>query len=276
MTSTIGRLRGASRINLAALAVAALALFVALGGTSYAAGLLIGTKQIKPNAVTSGKIKNNRVSSADLKDNGVKSADLADGGIQMTDLSDPLQAKVNEVGGGGLIDTGQLANGAVTNPKLGTNSVSSSKVAANSLSSGDLGASSVGGSEIAAGSVATSEIATNGVAGAEIVTNGVQGDEIENGSLDAADVGQLSGSVGASFPVIPNGSCGFVIIDPTPGPSSIADKASVVTPGEGFGGNVSFHAEAESGSLRLKACNSSGAPVDPDGAGTNYNYIVFG
>ena len=50
----------ASRLNLAALAVAALALFVALGGTSYAAGLLIGTKQIKNNAVTPTKIKNNR------------------------------------------------------------------------------------------------------------------------------------------------------------------------------------------------------------------------
>ncbi len=274
MTS-IDRLRGASRTNLAALAVAALALFIALGGTSHAAGLLIGTKRIKDNAVNSKKIKDNRVTSADLKNNGVQSADLADGGIQMTDLSGPLQAKINEVAGG-LIDTGQLANGAVTNPKLASNSVSSSKVAANSLSSGDLGASSVGGSEIAAGSVAASEIATNGVAGAEIVNNGVQGDEIENGSLDAADVGQLSGSKNASFPVIPNGSCGFAIIDPTPGPGSIADKASVVTPGEGFGGNVSFHAEAEGGSLRLKACNSSGAPVDPDGPGTNYNYIVFG
>jgi hypothetical protein len=62
MTSSIDRRRGASRINLAALAVAALALFVALGGTSYAAGLLIGTKQIKNNAVTSKKIKDNRVS----------------------------------------------------------------------------------------------------------------------------------------------------------------------------------------------------------------------
>jgi hypothetical protein len=276
MTGRIDRLRQASPLSLAALVAASLALFVALGGTSYAAGLLIGTKQIKPNAVTSGKIKNNRVSSADLKDNGVQSADLANGGIQMTDLSDPLQAKVNDVGGGGLIDTGQLANGAVTNPKLGTNSVSSSKVAANSLSSGDLGASSVGGSEIAANGVGASEIATGAVAGAEVAGNAVQGDEIENGSLSAADVGQHSGSAGRNFGAIPAGTCGFVFIDPAPGPGSIDDRVAVVTPGAGFTGNVSFHAEAEGSQLRLKACNPSGAAVDPDGAGTNYNYIVFG
>ena len=64
MTSCIDRISRASRLNLAALAVAGLALFVALGGTSYAAGLLIGTKQIKDNAVNSKKIKDNRVASS--------------------------------------------------------------------------------------------------------------------------------------------------------------------------------------------------------------------
>ena len=285
MTSSIDRLRGASRTNLAALAVAALALFIALGGTSHAAGLLIGTKRIKDNAVNSKKIKDNRVTSADLKNNGVQSADLADGGIQLADLSGPLQAKVNQVVNG-LIDTGQLANGAVTNPKLASNSVTSSKVAANSLNSGDLGSSSVGSSEIAAGGVGSSEIAGNGVgsseiatgavAGAEVAGNAIQGDEIENGSLTAADVGQHSGSIGRNFPAVPAGACEFVFIDPVPGPGSLDNRVAVVTPGPGFGGNVSFHAEAEGPQLRLKACNSSGGAIDPDGAGTNYNYVVFG
>jgi hypothetical protein len=275
MTSSIDRIRSASRLNLAALAIAALALFTVLGGTSYAAGLLIGTKQIKNNAVTSAKIKNNRVGSADLKDNGVQSVDLADGGIQLADLSGPLQAKVNQVVGG-LIDTGQLANGAVTNPKLASNAVTSSKVAANSLTSGDLGSGSVGSSEIAANGVGSSEIVSSAVAGGEIANNAVQGDEVENGSLAAADVGQFSGSKNANFPVVAPGACGFVIIDPTPGAQSIQNRASIVTPGAGFSGNVSFHAEAEGSTLRLKACNVTGGPIDPDGAGTNYNYVVFG
>ena len=263
MTSCIDRLSRAPRLNLAALALAALALFVALGGTSYAAGILIGTEQIEPNAVTSGKIRNNHVSSADLRNNGVRSADVADASIAMNDLTGRLQAMVTQ-GVSGMIDTGGLANGSVTNPKLGTSSVSSSKVAPNTLTSGDLHTSSVG----------RSEIATGAAAGAEVAGNAIQGDEIDNGSLNAADVGEVSGSADRNFPPIAPGSCEIVWIDP-PGPQSFHNSAVVVTPSVGFGGNVSLHVEG-GGSLRLKACNPSGAPIDPDGTGTNYNYIAFG
>lgn len=51
--------------------VSCLALFVALGGASYAATQLpknsIGTKQLKKNAVTSAKVKNNSLQAADFK-----------------------------------------------------------------------------------------------------------------------------------------------------------------------------------------------------------------
>lgn len=54
-----------------ALAVALLALFVALGGTGYAAFKLpknsVGTKQIKNNAVTGAKVKNGSLTGADIK-----------------------------------------------------------------------------------------------------------------------------------------------------------------------------------------------------------------
>jgi hypothetical protein len=53
-----------------ALAVALLALFVALGGTGYAAFKLpknsVGTKQIKTNAVTGAKVKNGSLTGADI------------------------------------------------------------------------------------------------------------------------------------------------------------------------------------------------------------------
>ena len=182
--------------------------------------------------------------SADLKNSGVQSADLADGGIQLGDLSAPLQAKVNQVVEG-LINTGQLANGAVTNPKLASNSVSSSKVAANSLGSGDLAGSSVGSSEIAA----------NGVGSSELAANTVDSDEIVNGSLNAADVGQFSGSVGRNFGAIPSGDMRVRVHRSHPRPGNIGNRVAVVTPGPGFSGNVSFHAEAEGPQLRLKACN---------------------
>ena len=52
-------------------AIALLALFVALGGTTFAAANAlprnsVGTKQLKKNAVTSVKIKNNNVTGADV------------------------------------------------------------------------------------------------------------------------------------------------------------------------------------------------------------------
>ncbi len=51
-------------------AVATLALFVALGGTSYAALALpnnsVGTKQLKNNAVTSAKVKDHSLKAADM------------------------------------------------------------------------------------------------------------------------------------------------------------------------------------------------------------------
>jgi hypothetical protein len=50
--------------------IALLALFIALGGTTYAATALpknsVGTKQLRKNAVTSAKVKNNALTGADI------------------------------------------------------------------------------------------------------------------------------------------------------------------------------------------------------------------
>lgn len=62
--------------------VACLALFIALGGVSYAAVKLpknsVGTKQIKKNAVTESKIKKNAVTGAKIKSKTVRGSDLGD------------------------------------------------------------------------------------------------------------------------------------------------------------------------------------------------------
>jgi hypothetical protein len=58
-----------------ALVIALIALFVALGGTSYAAITLpknsVGNKQLKKNAVTSAKIKNKAVTAAKINTSGL-------------------------------------------------------------------------------------------------------------------------------------------------------------------------------------------------------------
>ena len=63
-----------------AMIVACVALFVAMGGTSYAAATLaansVGTKQLKKNAVTNAKIKNAAVTGAKVKDGSLTGADV--------------------------------------------------------------------------------------------------------------------------------------------------------------------------------------------------------
>ena len=72
--------------------VAYLALFVALGGSAYAASHLgrnsVGTKQLKKNAVTAKKIKKNAVTGAKVKDRSLTGSDLADGTITGTKVAD--------------------------------------------------------------------------------------------------------------------------------------------------------------------------------------------
>ena len=65
-----GRMRRWLRAPSPSMIVALIALFVALGGTSYAAVILpadsVGTKQIKNGSVNGAKIKNSSVTGADI------------------------------------------------------------------------------------------------------------------------------------------------------------------------------------------------------------------
>jgi hypothetical protein len=85
---------------------ATLALFVALGGTGYAA-TTIGTSQIANNAITTPKIKNAAVTTAKLKNTAVTGAKIAS----------------NAVG------TAKIANAAVTTPKIAAGAVTASQLA---------------------------------------------------------------------------------------------------------------------------------------------------
>ena len=105
--------------------ISMIALFVALGGASYAAVTLpknsVGAKQIKKravrnkhinrNAVSASKIQGNSISSPKIADGSVFSADLADNSIGANDLAD------NAVGSGELADnavgSGEIADGSV-------------------------------------------------------------------------------------------------------------------------------------------------------------------
>jgi hypothetical protein len=68
-----------------ALVISLIALFVALGGTGYAALSLpknsVGTKQLKKNAVTGSKIKKNAVTGSKVKNHSLTGADIKLGAL---------------------------------------------------------------------------------------------------------------------------------------------------------------------------------------------------
>jgi hypothetical protein len=55
--------------------VATLALFVAIGGTSYAA-LRIGSRDIRDNSIRSVDVRNNRITSRDIRNRGLRARDV--------------------------------------------------------------------------------------------------------------------------------------------------------------------------------------------------------
>ncbi len=78
MTRTLARLR--ARLSYANI-TATLALFTALGGTSYAAASLarnsVGPTQIRSNAVGSSEIRRNAVASSEIRDRSVRLGDIS-------------------------------------------------------------------------------------------------------------------------------------------------------------------------------------------------------
>jgi hypothetical protein len=99
---------------------ASLALFVALGGTSYAAIKLpaksVGTIQLKSRAVTNAKIAPRAVDGSRVRDGSLRGADVA----------------------AGSVDGSKLRDGSVTGADLAAGAVDGSKVRDGSLTGADL------------------------------------------------------------------------------------------------------------------------------------------
>jgi hypothetical protein len=104
--------------------------FVALGGVSYAALKLpknsVGSKQIKANAVKSGKIKDRQVKLSDLAGSSVDGSKVLDGSIGPIDL------------GADSVDSSKVFNGSLGTDDLADSAVNSAKVADDSLASDDV------------------------------------------------------------------------------------------------------------------------------------------
>jgi hypothetical protein len=102
MSNLVQHLRG----NL----VAYLALFISLGGTTYAATALpansVGAKQLKKNAVLTSKIKDGAVTEAKITDNAVTGAKVTDDSLTGADI---LEASLGKVPSATAADTAASA-----------------------------------------------------------------------------------------------------------------------------------------------------------------------
>jgi hypothetical protein len=162
-----------------ALALAACALFISLGGPAWAAKsakAVIGNKQLKRNSVTSTKIAKGGVKNSDLGKNSVSTSKLSNGAVTAPKLG--AASVTNGALANGAVTNGKLGDGSVTNGKLGTNSVTSSKVQDNSLTSGDVAPNTflaANGSAVnanALGGFSATQFATSTSGRKSVATNG--------------------------------------------------------------------------------------------------------
>jgi hypothetical protein len=105
--------------------MAAIALFVALGGTAYAVNT-IGSSDVIDESLLSQDIKNGEVKNSELGTNSVTSSRIATGNVFTSDLAansvDGSKVIANSLTGGDIgpnaVATSELTDGSVTKPKL--------------------------------------------------------------------------------------------------------------------------------------------------------------
>ncbi len=123
-----------------ALVIACLALFAALTGSAFAAGV------VGKNTVRSPQIVNGTIRTVDLRDNAVAAGKIAPNAVDTTEIAE------------NGVESSDVAPDSLTAQDLAPASVGSSEVADQSLTANDLGPDSVGSSELQAGSVRASEL----------------------------------------------------------------------------------------------------------------------
>jgi hypothetical protein len=122
-----------------ALVIACLALFAALTGSAFAAG-------VGKNTVRSPQIVDGTIRTVDIRDNAVAAGKIAPDAVATTEIAE------------NGVESSDVAPDTLTASDLAASSVTSSEVADQSLTSNDLGPDSVGSSELQAGSVRASEL----------------------------------------------------------------------------------------------------------------------
>ena len=137
MSNLLSRLRRrASFANV----TASLALFVALGGTSYAAIQLprnsVGQDQIRTGGVGKGEIKTGGVGSAEIRSGAVRKSEIATGGVGASELH-TYSVRAKEIKKGS-VKADELDTGAVTAGKIAKDAVTSNEIKDGSIDAADI------------------------------------------------------------------------------------------------------------------------------------------
>lgn len=117
------------------------ALFIALGGVTYAATLAnksVKTRHLANGAVTAKKLHKGAVTSPKIAKEAVIGAKIAEGNVGTTQLSD------------GGVRSSDLGGGVVTTPKLKDSAVTGAKLASEAVATGQLKDGAVTGAKLAA------------------------------------------------------------------------------------------------------------------------------
>jgi hypothetical protein len=142
-----------------------LALFVALGGSSYAAITLpsdsVGSDQIRTGAVGTSEVRTGGVGAGEIKTSAVRASEIKTGGVGASEIhTDAVRAK-------------EIKAGAVGTDELGTDAVTGAKVKDGSLESADL--SDAARSSLAGNAPFRAAVNTTGTAVAGNATGVVRG-----------------------------------------------------------------------------------------------------
>lgn len=127
MNAVLTRLR--RRLSFANVTAAA-ALFVALGGTSYAAINLpansVGTREIRTGGVGKAEIQTGGIGSAEVRTGAIGKSEIRKGGVGASELHTD-SVRTPEIKSG-AVKTDELDNGAVTGDKIADGSVGMAKL----------------------------------------------------------------------------------------------------------------------------------------------------
>ena len=252
------------------LALGALALFISLGGESFAKSTIHAV--LRTGVVTSKTIHDNTIQSKDLSKSlraqlaktgpaGPKGPQGAQGAPGLQGLPGPAGPPGPGITSipNGSITTALLADNAVTDLKLGPNSVGSNEIKTDAVGPAEIADQAIDSGEIANDSLFAIDLAPSSVGASELANNAVDSANVISNSLTASDIdgGDSTGQISLPAAYVANGACKDASI--SIGGAEVGDAVlfSVVDPvPEGvllYGVGV-----PSDGHMTLKACNFTG------------------